>query len=297
MTQAAEDNFPTNNGGESSPSHMKDSDALPTDAAKNPSGQSERVNLNRDYSRTHVMVCVPHNGNLSAGVLTSIMGASRKGVLPNISSPLRSYHVWNFNASWCSALNANPRPEFFIMHHADVMAEQGWLDKLIELIDETGADIVSSNICIKDQSRELSTAVFHGTETEGRVIRMGVDEAMALPKTFSMNDVETQFPEKYKGGILLLNTGLWICRFRDAPRINVDYPDGTSANIPWTENFSFKMIDAIVKTPEGFAPQGMSEDWQAALDWHVMGLDYRATSAIKVHHFGNAQAWTFGGDQ
>ena len=295
MTQS-EDSFPTHSS-EKSTSHVKGSNALPSDEKRILSGQSSGVSsTGRDYSRTHVLFSIPHNGQVAAGVLTSMRGASLKGIPYNFSSPIRSYHVYNFNRAWCDALNANPRPEFFVMHHADVMAEPGWMDKLVDLMDRhPNIDIISCNILIKDNSKEFSTAIYKGDEKSGEIIRMSVAELEALPPTFSLNDVQEKFPEKYKDGILCLNTGLWICKFRDAGRIDVDYPDGTSANIPWTENFCFKMIDAIVKSPDGkFHPHGMSEDWQASLDWHVMGVEYLATSEIMVHHFGG-QGWSYGG--
>ena len=285
MTQSVEDSFPTHP--REIPSPASASHAAPHTAPNQPGVRSEHG--------THIQLAVPHNGNLAAGVLTSVMGASKRGIRPNITMPIRSWHCWNFNAAWCTALNSNPRPEYFIMHHADVMAEPGWMDKLLDIIRDTDADVISCNIAIKDDSEELSTAVFH-TNPDGthRIQRLRNDEVSQLPETFTMNMVDVKFPQKYGGGKLLLNTGLWICKFKNAKIVDIGMPDGQKLRGPWIEYFYFRMTDVIVRNGNKFEPQGMSEDWQAGLDWDAMGLDYRATSAIKINHFGNG-VWTTGG--
>jgi hypothetical protein len=253
----------------------------------------------RSLKDTHIQLAVPHNGITSAYSLISILGASVEGAQPNIITPAGSLLCRVFNMCWTAALNASPRPEFFVMHHSDIQAERGWLDKLVRLMDETGADIISCNVPIKDASGELSTAVFHYDGIYPRGDRVRMDEAKQLPDTFTIKELEEKFPEKYKGGKLLVNSGLWICRFRDAKKIVIEdagSPLPSAREVPWIENFFFHMQDSITRNGDTFSDNGLSEDWQASLDWENFGLDYRATSAVKVLHFGN-WVWEFGGSK
>src|SRR5579864_6896286 len=51
----------------------------------------------------------------------------------------------NFNRCWAEALDLRDQEGFtdFLMHHADVVPEDWWLDKLSAIQDETQADILS----------------------------------------------------------------------------------------------------------------------------------------------------------
>lgn len=287
-----EDDFPTNPG--KSLSRAQESSLHAASGATRTSPRSMKA--------THIQLAVPHNGTMSAYSLISVLGASLEGAQPNLITPAGSLLCRVFNMCWVAALNSSPRPEFFVMHHSDIQAERGWLDKLVCLMDETGADVISCNVPIKDASGELSTAVFHFDGTFPRGDRLRMDEAKKLPETFTMTDLACIFPEKYKGGKLLVNSGLWICKFRDAKKIMVEFPYETPEKgkgielreMPWIENFFFHMQDSIVRNGDVFSDHGLSEDWQASLDWESFGLDYRATSAVKVLHFGN-WVWEFGG--
>lgn len=293
----AEDNFPTQTREQAL---RRDNMQSPI-APPNPSvdGRSEHGLTNsqglvmKSESDTHVQISLPHNGNLAAGVMNSVLGASQRGLPLRIISPSRSYHVWNFNVCWCEALNAKPRPEYFIMHHADVMGENGWADKLLDLIRDTDADVVSCNIPIKDKSEELSTAVAKIGPQGVAIQRMKLAEATKLPETFGMKAVEMMFPH-YAGGQLLVNTGLWICKFRNAKKVEAQDKQGRKTMVPWVEAFCFKMVDEIVSHEGKYQTVGNSEDWIASVEWNTIGLDIRATSAVKVTHFGNGN-WEFGG--
>ncbi len=220
---------------------------------------------------SHIYYCLPHNGEWVPEGMPSAMLPSKRYQVPwplNRSSFLNH----SFNMYWCDALNKKPRPKFWAMHHADMSAEPGWLDVLLDIMAEKDADVVSCVACIKDSSGDTNAAIVtqlneHATDLR----RLTVAEANSLPDVFSSADVNAP---------LLVNTGLWVVRF----------------DRPWVEKFpGFSFNNAIVKNKAGlYTAQCLSEDWKFSLWAHEQKLKVYATTRVETFHYG-ARAWKIGG--
>jgi len=245
---------------------------------------------------TDCILAIPNAGNVSAGVIGSVMNASAvRKVALQVGRPC-SILTHAFNLSWCDALNMKPRPKFFAMHHADISAETGWLDKLIEELERVDCDVLSAVVPIKDMRGLTSTMILDVENASYRRITMrelaphcetcsaaipsdrthcsACDEAGApctaippLPVSFRAPEVPWA-PER---GILGINTGLWVCKL-DA----------------WAESICFHNTERNKRNAEtgDMVPIVMPEDWNFGIDLHMKGLSVYATRAAKLRHFG-----------
>lgn len=176
--------------------------------------------------------------------------------------------AYNFNRLWAEALNRREELGLthFAMMHADVIPAPFWVDTLIEEMERTGVDLLSTVIPIKNDKGRTSTGIYH---PGGIVRRLTMTEVFALPETFTISDTDS--PDK----ILAVNTGLWVCDFRK----------------PWVEEVYFHIQDAIVKAPDGkFQARVMPEDWHFSIQLAQLGVPYAATRKVTVGHVGR-QIW------
>jgi SAM-dependent methyltransferase len=222
---------------------------------------------------TSVVLSTPTNGNVIARAAESAERASLTmpfGRVRPESSVLTEAH----NQGWAAALNMSPRPAIFAQQHADISAEPGWLDTLIEELATHNAGLIAAVVAIKDARGLSSTSVYDPAWRTHRRITMR--ELQGLPETFSVSDIPWAPP----GAILLNNTGLWACRFGD-----------------WCEQIVFTIRDFILRSPEGeYASTFWPEDWNFSQDAARLGVKVMATRKIAVDHFGafpfkNSRAW------
>lgn len=181
----------------------------------------------------------------------------------------------NFNALWCSALNACHRGDniqYFAMLHDDIGPAEFWLDTLIEEIEARGLDVLGVAVPIKDGNGVTSLAI-DGVDTWKPRCRISMTELLSLPETFTSADV---------GGSLLLNTGCWVCKF----------------DPQWARKVSFTINDRIVwnKGLDRYEVQVEPEDWYFSRLCHEMGLKIGATRKVRVDHrgefdFANDVSW------
>lgn len=166
---------------------------------------------------------------------------------------------YTFNTLWAGFLGmrAEHGITHFAMIHDDIRPRQGWLDVLLAELESTGADVVSAVVPIKNVLGLTST----GVDTDPwNPRRLTLHECWELPETFTDADA---------GGELLLNTGLWVCRFdRD-----------------WCEKVCFRQTDRIVQLPSGeWAPQTQPEDWDFSRQVRALGGKLAATRKIVLEH-------------
>jgi len=156
-----------------------------------------------------------------------------------------------FNFVWVNSLAMAEKCEIthFAMLHADIAAEEYWVDKLI---DECG----------KWSQRRL-------------VMR----EVMRLPETFDMWDtVRLGVNPDHKP--LLVNTGCWVADLRKPEWFELD-PQGRT---PWYFTFNHE----ISKDAESgkWTTKAESEDWWFSRQMAARGLKYFATRKVGLEHFG-----------
>lgn len=172
----------------------------------------------------------------------------------------------NFNRLWCWALNtARTEPvAYFAMQHSDIQPAPGWLGVLVDELERAGLDVLGVPAPIKDNRGITSTALDRDDGDTWRVhCRLSVAETLALPETFTSGDV---------GRPLLLNTGLWVCRFDPA----------------WAKTVHFEINDRIVQAPDGnYYPQVVPEDWNFSRMLHECGLKIGCTRKVVLSHHGS----------
>lgn len=176
-----------------------------------------------------------------------------------------------FNTLWCEALNRREELGLthFVMLHADVAPESGWLWKILDEMDRVEADILSAVVPIKDDQGITSTALY--TRGERDTYRLSLDDLATLPATFD----GSRWPEKR----LLVNTGLMAVDFRK----------------PWVEKVWFEIRDGIDRLPDGrFVPLVMPEDWNLSLMAEDLGCRVFATQKLSLTHWGK-RGWTMPG--
>lgn len=173
----------------------------------------------------------------------------------------------NFNRYWAEALNARDEhgATHFAMLHADVCPEPGWLTLLLDALLDTGGDVVSANIPLRDWRGLTSTAVYDDDPWVRR--RLTLRELEHAPPTFGAADV---------GRRLLLNSGLWVCDLRRE----------------WCDDFVFQSEHRISRNGRRRA-EVLSEDWYFSHWLNERGAPIFATSTIRLRHdqFPNYPAW------
>lgn len=176
----------------------------------------------------------------------------------------------NFNALWCAALNMvlveGKRVDYFAMLHDDIGSEDGWLDRLIAELEAADLDVLGVVIPIKDPRGLTSIAVDREDGDDWRPqARLTMREIYQLPETFTSDDL---------GHRILLNTGMWVCRFN---------PD-------WAKYVWFTINDRIAFNTAINRWQAIneSEDWYFSRRLHARGLKIGATRKVGVIHTGEA---------
>lgn len=231
-----------------------------------------------DADDARVFLSQPGYGEITAGSARAFWRATRR-------PDSHVYHGYregsllaaNFNGLWCDALNLARQgigPRYFAMQHADVEPEDWWLDTLIAEMETHDLDLLGVAVPIKDPKGLTSIALARPDGDPWRPLcRLTLSEVHRLPETFTSADVG--------GHPLLLNTGLWVCRFDEA----------------WARQVRFTINDRIVVDPSGrYVPQCEPEDWYFSRLCHELDLKVGATRKIRLTHrgsaaFSNAQPW------
>jgi protein-L-isoaspartate O-methyltransferase len=175
----------------------------------------------------------------------------------------------NFNDLWCIALNLAHQgmaPKYFAMQHSDVGPQDWWLDDMIAELEANDLDILGAAVPIKDSLGLTSIALQRPDgDTWRPLARLTTTEVQRLPETFTSADV---------GHPLLLNTGLWVCRF----------------DFEWAKKVRFTINDRIVfdKASNSYKPECEPEDWYFSRLLHELGLKVGCTRKIRLMHEG---AW------
>lgn len=225
-----------------------------------------------------IFLGMPGYGDLTAGAARGFWRATRR---PDSEVRYQYNHgsllANNFNQLWCSALNhcLDGWPvRYFAMQHADIEPQDWWLDTLIDALDASGLDVLGVAVPIKSPTEGLTSLALARPDgsTWRPLCRLTLDEVYSLPNPFTSADL---------GHPLLINTGLWVCRFDPS----------------WASLVKFTINDRIVQTPNGrYAPEVEPEDWYASRLFHELGLKVGATRQIALTHrgpaaFPNSKTW------
>lgn len=182
-------------------------------------------------------------------------------------------------------LNPNPggppvpdeaRPTHFVMIHSDIAPlGLGWADTLFDLLDRTGAELVSVVAPIKEpECVRTSTAIGSRDDPWARPRFVTADDRGRTPPTFGPADVCGE------GEVLLVNTGLWMADLR----------------CPWWDEFpGFQISDRISRDEHGRRrAQTRPEDWEFSRFLDHVGARYAATWEVPLAHHGENRWFNFG---
>lgn len=216
----------------------------------------------------HVFLSMPGYGQLSAEASRGFWRASSGKSFVDYCTMQSSLLAQCFNGLWCKALNAQAQGkqvDYFAMQHSDVEPCDGWLDLLIDEMEAKDLDVLGVAIPIKDNRGITSIAIGEPGNNWRVKCRLSLREIHSLPVTFTSKDV---------GGQLLLNTGLWVCRF----------------DPKWNTLVHFEINDRIVydKQRKCYMAQVEPEDWFFSRLLHELGLKVGCTRLIPLNHRGHA---------
>lgn len=217
--------------------------------------------------KAKVFIGVPsYDGRINSGILSAHLLASKCGAAEFLSIESGSWLTKNFNGLLAQALNLRAErglTHFCLMHDDIAVGQPGWLDKMLEIMEANGADVLSAIVPIKNGSGITSTAL--DEVVNNHVRRLTLHEAF------------NEFPATFTHDKLLLNTGLMLIDLRK----------------PWVEEIWFQFLDSILRVSDGakvtFKAVGCPEDWDFSRRARCMGAKLFATREIAVTHLGNGK--------
>jgi hypothetical protein len=169
------------------------------------------------------------------------------------------------NTGWCQGLNMDPRPDYYAQQHSDIVAQDGWIDTMVDELEACGAGLLAAVVAIKDDRGATSTTVVD--PKTGMQRRLTMRDVYTLPETFGVEDIPWAPP----GAILCANTGLWVCKFSG----------------DWVEKIRFTIRDWIFKGDDGIWQAAFwPEDWAFSEDASKLGVTVKVTRKVKVAHLG-----------
>jgi hypothetical protein len=226
-----------------------------------------------------VLIAIPsYDETINLHTATAIMEASESRPSTGIAFAASSFLTLIFNQLWCHALNT-PSVEAWVMLHADIIPnDKRWLQKMLKVASDTGADIVSAISPIKNLEGTTSTALAKRDGSRFEQRRLTIAECNELPETFNARDVAKLFGWDPANAVLLVNTGLMLVAMRKHEIL---------------ETMLFHINDAIIKDEHGkFVPCAESEDWEWSRQADAKGLRVVATRVVPIVHIGGAFKWS-----
>jgi hypothetical protein len=160
--------------------------------------------------------------------------------------------------------------DYFAMLHADVAAEDGWLQTMIERMEAFGLDVIHAPCALKNEKGYTTTCVSYDDNPWHPNRRITTTELQQLPETF---DIDT----------------LKECYDSDATRMVINTGCMVVKNGPWFEKFpAFTMWDHIVKHNGDWFACSVSEDYVFG---HWLADNGIRTGATKVatRHYGRGE--------
>lgn len=209
---------------------------------------------------------------LDAGILPVTHQMTKgKNQLVMLTSLDTSACCMRFNAFLIMAqmLHKEGKADYFLLWHSDIIPEAHFVDKLVDIAEEKGAEILSVIVPIKDQNGYTSTALDEPVgdmPPQWRVRRFTMKEIFEKPETFTD-------PK------LLVNTGLLLVKL----------------SAPWVKDIYFHFEDTIIEHHGSRLAVLFPEDWMFSRDARKLGCTSQwVTRAVKLTHVGHQQFPNYG---
>lgn len=214
-----------------------------------------------------------HDGRVQNEIVNSVLIAG--STLSKMHIEVGSSLTFNFNTCYATALNNRKFGiTHFAMLHSDIAVTQaGWCDRMVELAEEHGADLLSVAMRLKGDDGRTSTAIEEADADNPRnplgfkCRKLTLDEIAARGKTWS-------------DPALLVNTGLMLIDIRK----------------PWADKIWFEFRDSIgcCKLNDGsgedfYFPVSLSEDYGISRMVRAAGGKLVVTTEIPAIHCGGGR--------
>ena len=191
----------------------------------------------------------------------------------------------DMNRLWADGLTFGAKGQMthFAMLHSDCVPDPGWVDRLIDRLDDRGDDLCSCAIALKDLRGLTSSGVGDPAHPWAPFRRFTFRELANMPDTFSIAD--TPHPDKF----LLHNTGCWVADLRCPKFYQCDADGFVIADF----NFPLRIRRC---NGDRFQDLRESEDWHFSRQLAALGVKTSITRGISITHigprgFGNQGAW------
>ena len=212
-----------------------------------------------------IFLAIPtHNGMVCGETMISAVNALRTSKYPiGFFYQKHSKLTMNFNLLLAKAINEGY--SHFLMLHSDISVEGPWMQRMMEIMEERTAEILSVNMMLKHHDGFTSTGLCKEETSPLLIKRYTLKELANLPQTFTHPDI-------------VLNTGVMLI----------------DLNAPFMKHFGkglhFRVTDNVVKEDGKLKVYGGgTEDWLFSLDARKFGATkLYATTEITAHHIGTS---------
>lgn len=233
---------------------------------------------------TKILLAAPsYDGQVNWNSARMAMGANAGAGIPTLVMQMSSsFLTLNFNSFWCTALN-DPSITHFAMLHADIVPQsRNWLEQMLKIQKDYGADVLSVVSPLKNELGLTSIAARKAEAEYKTPRRLSMTEIFRLPETFNRKHVAELWDWDKRETTLLVNTGMLLVDIRKRDK---------------AEQICFTVNNWIRKNAEGkFYAESEPEDWHFSQQAANVGWQVWATRAIPLEHLGgkaysNQQVW------
>lgn len=221
------------------------------------------------------------------GIVQSTLGAHQIDLSNNGNG-------WDdFNHLWSRALNRFEAGEIThaAMLHSDISPQPGFVDILMDEMEELDLDMLSVACAMKDKRGVCNCGIGITSNRWGAWRRLTVREVLKLPPTFGLTDLAQRgfCGSDVSDKVLLHNTGCFLVDLRKPVFRQTD----TNGNlIAW-----FDFPTKIQRGPDGkWLNMRESEDWFFSRQLHSIGAKTKITRKVGLIHegkqgFSNSEEW------
>lgn len=182
----------------------------------------------------------------------------------------------DMNQLWCHALNRAKAGQIthYAQLHSDITPAPGWVDLLVDELEDRQADFISATAALKNEQGLTSCGIGDADNPWQPFRRFTMRELHKMPETFGIED--TPHSDRY----LLHNSGCFVADLRNPAWRTVDAQGCLVAD------FGFP-IRSRLQEDGFFVSERESEDWHFSRGMAAIGVKTLVTRRVATIHFGH----------